>query len=87
MPFGCIVSSEIFKKKLFECLDGLTGIHCVSYDIMITGRNETEKDALLDYENKLIVVMKRCRDVGIRMNPDKIILRQAHVPFRPHNYG
>ena len=48
---------------------------------MITGRGETEKDALIDHDNNLIALMKRCRDVGIRLNPDKMILRQNHVPF------
>ena len=81
MPFGCNVSSEIFQKKLFQCLYGFTRIHCVADDIMITGRGETEKDALIDHDNNLIALMKRCRDVGIRLNPDKMILRQNHVPF------
>ena len=68
MTFGCNVSSEIF-------LDGLTGIHGVADDIMITGRGETEKCALINYDNNLIALMKPCRDVGIRLNPDKMILR------------
>ena len=51
---------------------------------MITGRGETEKDALIDHDNNLITLMKRCRDVSIRLNPDKMILRQNHVPFFGH---
>ena len=43
------VSSDISQKKLFKCLDGLTGIHRVADDIMITGRGETENDVLIDY--------------------------------------
>ena len=81
MPFGCNVSSEIFQEKLFQRMDGLTGIHCVSDDNMIIGRGEAEKDALIDHDNNLIALMKRCRDVGIRLNPHKIILREDHVPF------
>ena len=73
MPFDCNASSEIFQKKLFQCLDG-TGIHCVADDIMITGRGETKKDTLVDHDNNLIALMKRCRDVGIRLNPGKIML-------------
>ena len=42
---------------------------------MITGRGETEKDALIDHDNNLIALMKLCRDVGIRLNPDKMIVR------------
>ena len=75
---------EIFQKKLFQCLDGLSGIHCVADDIMITGRGETEKDALIDHDNNLIALMKRCRDVDIPLNPDKMILRQNYVPFLGH---
>ena len=51
---------------------------------MITGRGETEKDALIDHDNNLFALMKRCRDVGIRLNPVKMILRQNHVPFLGH---
>ena len=81
MPSGCNVSLEIFQKKLFKCLDGLAGIHCVADDIMINGRGETEKDALVDYENNLIALMKRWCDGGIRLNPDEMTLSQDHVPF------
>ena len=87
MPFGCNVSSGIFQKKFFQCPDGLTGIHCVADDIMITDRGETEKEALIVHENNLLVLMKRCRGVGIRLNHDKMILSQNHVPFWPYNYG
>ena len=84
MPFGCNVSSEIFQKTLFQCMDGLTGIHCVADDIMSTGRGEIEKDVLIHHDNNLIALMKRCRDLGIRLNSDKMILGQNHVPFLCH---
>ena len=48
---------------------------------MITGRGEADKDALVDHDNNLISLTKRCRDVGIRLNPNKMILHQNHVPF------
>ena len=51
---------------------------------MINGRGETEKDALVYHDNNLIVLMMRCRDVGICLNTDNMILRQDHVPFLGH---
>ena len=53
---------------------------------MITGRGETEKDALVDHDNYLITLMKRCRGVGICLNPDKIILLKIMYIFRPYNF-
>ena len=44
MPFGCNMSSEIFQKKLLQCLDGINGIHCVADDGMITGHGETDEE-------------------------------------------
>ena len=51
---------------------------------MINGRGKTEKDALVDHDNNRIVLMMRCRDVGICLNTDNMILRQDHVPFLGH---
>ena len=84
MPFGWNVSSQIIQKKFIQCLNGITVIHCVDDDMMITVRGETEEDTLVDHGNNLIALMKRCSDVGIRLNHDKIILRQDHVPFLDH---
>ena len=64
MPFGCNGSSEIFQKKLFQCLDGLTGIHCETNAIMITGRGETDK---------MLLYTMRITDFDIFLNPDKIM--------------
>ena len=65
----------------------MAGIHCVADDIKITGRGETKKYALIDHDNNLIALMKLCRDVGIRLKHDKMILRQNNVLLRPYNYG
>ena len=77
--FGFLVVTCLLRYFRESCSN--VWIHCVADDIMITGRGETEKDALIDHDNNLIALIKRCRDVGIRLNPDKMILRQNHVPF------
>ena len=48
---------------------------------MITGCGETEKNALIDHANNLIALMKQSCDVGICLNPVKMILCQNLVPF------
>ena len=84
MQFGCNVSSEIFRTRLQQSLDGLDGLYCVADDIMISGNGSTEEEAKLDHDVKLKYLLERCRTVGIRLNRDKMKLHQASVTFLGH---
>ena len=84
LPFGASVSSEIFGKKLYECIHDLEGVLTVADDIMVYGVGDTDEEARTDHDKKLENLLKRCQDVGIRLNPDKLKLRQKSVPFLGH---
>ena len=84
LPFGCNVSSEIFQKKLFEAIGDLPGVLCVADDIMLYGVGSTEIDALVDHDKKLLALLQRCQEIGIRLNKDKVSLRQKSVCFLGH---
>ncbi|XP_063954021.1 uncharacterized protein K02A2.6-like [Lytechinus pictus] len=62
LPFGLKVSSEIFQKRLYQALDGLSGVRCVADDIIIWGNSDAEHDA------RLHCLLNRCQAVGIVLN-------------------
>ena len=84
LPFGCNVSSEIFQRKLNEAIGDLPGVLCVADDIMLYGTGDTESEAIQDHDVKLSALLKRCQELGIRLNKSKLKLRQRSVNFLGH---
>ena len=84
LPFGTSVSAEIFAKRLYDCVQDLSGIVCIADDLMIYGVGRTDHEATRDHDLKLEKLLQRCREVGIRLNASKMILRQKSVTFLDH---
>ena len=84
LPFGTSVSSEIFAKKLQASIHDLEGVICVADDLMVYGTGTTDAAATKDHDRKLEQLLQRCLDVGIRLNADKMKLRQKSVMFLGH---
>ena len=53
------VSSEIFQRKLCECLAGLSNVVCIADDILVYGKDNSKHDEML---NKLLI---RCVEKNI----------------------
>ena len=84
LPFGLAISSEIFQKKLQFALDGLPGVICVADDVLVYGNGENVKDAVLDHDSKLKLLLDRCRMHGIKLNHEKVELRKSEITFLGH---
>jgi len=84
LPFGLNVSSEIFARRLRDCIHDLEGVTCVADDLMVYGVGTTDAEARSDHDDKLIKLFERCRSIGIRLNEKKIKLWQKSVPFLGH---
>ena len=84
LAFGLSVSPEEFQRRLNEALSGLQGIAVVADDILIYGCGETIEDATRDHDRKLIELLERCRQTGIRLNPGKLKLHLHSVPYMGH---
>ena len=48
LPFGLNVSSEIFKKRLSQALEGLPEVFCIADDIIIHSKDDQEHDENLE---------------------------------------
>ena len=84
LPFGLSASSEIFQKRVNQTLEGLEGVLDITDDILIYGVGNTEEEASVDHDKKLLKLLERCRSHGVALNPDKLKLRRNRVTFMGH---
>jgi transposase InsO family protein len=75
MPFGIKSAGEVFQKRLDEVLEGLEGVYNIVDDILVTGSSVEEHD------RHLVAMLDRMREKGVKLNPDKLQLRQTEVKF------
>ena len=78
LPFGLNVSSEIFQRKLHECLEGLEGVRCIADDILVYSEDE------MQHSDHLEKLFQRCQDKNIKLNKEKSIFKTDRVPFQGH---
>ena len=84
MPFGISPAGEIFQQRLDQAIDGLDGVRTVADDILIIGNGDTLQAAVADHDKKLLALFERYRAKQIRLNPDKIELKKASMPYIGH---
>ena len=84
MPMGISPAPEVFQRKLMQALEGMPGIYIIAEDVLITGEGETMQSASLDHDNKLQQFLRRCRERNIKLNAEKLKLRNQEVPYIGH---
>jgi hypothetical protein len=84
LPFGTSVSSELFQKRLDQALEGLKGTIGVADDIIVYGEGSDNATATKDHDENLRTLLKRCRDLGMRLNREKLELRKTEISFLGH---
>ena len=65
-------------------LEGLEGVLDITDDILIYGVGNTEEEASVDHDKKLLKLLERCHSHGVALNPDKLKLRRNRVTFMGH---
>lgn len=78
LPFGTVVSQDIFQKQLDTSLQGRQGITGIADDIFVHGATEEEHD------RNLVNLMKRARKKGIKFNQAKLQFKCSKVSFFGH---
>ena len=84
MPFGISSAPEVFQRKMQELIEGLMGIEVVADDFIAVGHGETFEEATKDHDKTLLEFLKRCEERNVRLNPEKLKLRQSQVLFIGH---
>jgi hypothetical protein len=84
MPFGLSPAPEEFQRRVNDILLGLPGIKVIADDILVVGCGATDDEAYRDHDKNLRLLMERCKEKGLRLNPDKIQLQLNEVSYMGH---
>ncbi|PFX15885.1 Retrovirus-related Pol polyprotein from transposon 17.6 [Stylophora pistillata] len=84
MPFGISSAPEVFQRKMHELIEGMTGIEVVADDFITVGYGDTFEEAAQDHDKSLPLFLQRCKERNVRLNLEKLRLRQPQVLFIGH---
>ena len=84
MPMGIAPAPEEFQRRLNNTIRNLDGVLAVADDILIYGVGDTEEEAIRDHDRKLTAFMERCREKNLKINRDKMKLRESSVLYLGH---
>ena len=84
MPFGIKSAPEVFQRKMHEVIEGLVQVEVVADDFVVVGRGINLEEATRDHDQKLIAFLQRCEERGLKLNSEKLTLRQTEVAFIGH---
>ncbi|XP_048589536.1 uncharacterized protein K02A2.6-like [Nematostella vectensis] len=81
LPFGLVVSQDIFQRQLGSALEGLNGVTGIADDIFVYGSTEEEHD------RNLTDLMGRAQEKGIVFNAEKLQFKCNEVSFFGHTWS
>ena len=84
MPFGISPAPEEFQRRVNDVLSGLPGVKVIADDILVFDSGETDEEAYQNHDKNLRRLMERCKEKGLKLNPDKIQLQLNEVSYMGH---
>ena len=81
LPFGLLVSQDIFQKQLDTAFEGLDGITSKADDTFVYGSSPEEHD------RNLIKLMERAQEKGVVFNKDNLQFKCKEVRFFEHSWS
>ena len=84
LPFGLSSSGEEYQRRLHMVLDGLDGVEVIADDILVYGVGENE--ARVDHDRKLLELMERIREKGVKINKEKMKLHLTEIKYMGYMY-
>ena len=78
LPFGLVVSQDVFQKQLDATFEGLDGVTGIADDTFVYGSSEVEHD------RNLTKLMERAQQKGVVFNKDKVQFKCKEASFFGH---
>lgn len=84
MPFGISTAPEEFQRRQHEVFEGLSGVAVIADDVLVYGSGDTVEEATADHDKNLMRVLERARKCNLKINKQKLKLRQTEVSYMGH---
>ena len=84
LPFSISSAPEVCQCKMHELIEGLAGIEVIADDFIVVGYGDTIKEANCNHDNTLMAFLEWCRERNVKLNVEKLTLREKEVPFIGH---
>ena len=81
MPMGITSASEVYQRRMNECLEDIDGVEVMMDDILVWGKSEREHD------EHLRAALDRIRKNNIKLNKKKSQVKKQKVKFLGHEYS
>ena len=78
LPFGISSAPEHFQKRMNKILSGLKGVVCHMDDVLVFGSSQ------LEHDDNLLAALKRIKDAGATLNPEKCEFNKTSISFLGH---
>ena len=80
LPFGVAPAPELFQRKIGEALEGLGGVMSIADDTLVIGEGETMEEAITNHDERILAMLRRCRERNLKLNAEKLLFRKTEVP-------
>ena len=84
LPFGISSAPEVFQRRMHELIEGMHGVDVIADDFVVMGYGDTDEEAARDHDRNLTAFLMQCRKKNLKLNAEKMKLRQKEVPFIGH---
>jgi hypothetical protein len=84
MPFGIKSAPEEWQRRIDEIIKGLPGVAAIADDILVYGCGDTEEEYMQDHNKNLETMLKKAREVNLKLNKKKMKLCLAEVSYMGH---
>ena len=84
MPFGIRSAPEVFQRRMHELIEGMPQVEVIADDFVVVGKGDTIEEANSDHDKNLVAFLRLCDEKGLKLNAEKLKLRQPEVSFIGH---
>ena len=84
MPFGTSSVPEVWKQRMQEVVEGLSGVEVIADDFLVIGRGNTQAEATCDHEKNRKEFLKRAQERNLKLSLEKTKLRLTGVSYMGH---